>query len=332
MTTAKENPDRPASTNQGSPEDKQMTALTERVKRNHKRVSTTRQVIKRLESIAGAAELIPLHRVRQCSEYLAFNNYYQVGQIKLASANFCKVHQICSQCAQRRATKYAQDILQSVQNTKFSNLQLITLTVRNSHDLHEVLDRLYRYFKILLNRFMRRNVKDSFTRHMVGGVWTIEITYNTQTGWHPHIHGLIASTAPIYTCDVRAEWESISDGDSFICDSTPIQANDTQTIWDAVLEVSKYTLKNSTLEPEQLFEIYRALKGKQLIRRFGTFTGKDIQLNPVLTDFSEEPFYQYVLRYFAKQYKFDNGSFGHYKNAKDYQENRKWNWSQDDEQ
>jgi len=324
MNSPKENPPKPASIEEGSQNEKQMTALQERVKRNHKRVSTTRQAVKRLEAIPGAAELIPLHRIRQCSEYLAFNNYYQVKQIKLASANFCKVHQVCSQCAQRRATKYAQDILQSVQNSKFSNLQLITLTVRNSHDLHEVLGRLYQYFKILLNRFKRQNKKGSITRSMVGGVWTIEITHNPATGWHPHIHGLIASSAPIYTGDVRSEWEEISDGDSFMCDSTPIKANDTQSLWDAVLEVSKYTLKNATLEPQELFDIYRALKGKQLIRRFGTFTGKDIELNPNLTDFSEEPFYQYVLRYFTKQYKFDNASFGHYKNAKDFEENRKW--------
>lgn len=326
MNSPKENPLKPASIEEGSQEDKdlQMTQLTERVKRNHKRVTTTRQVVKLLEAIPSAAELIPLHRIRRCSEYLAFNNYYQLGKIKLASASFCKVHQICSQCAQRRATKYAQDILESAQNTKFNNLQLITLTVRNSHDLDEVLGRLYQFFKILINRFMRKNKKDSFTRLMVGGVWTIEITHNPDTGFHPHIHGLIASTAPIYTNDVRSEWEEISQGDSYICDSTPIKTNDTQSLWDAVLEVSKYTLKNATLEPEILLEVYRALKGKQLIRRFGTFTGKDIQLNPNLIDLSEQPFYQYVLRYFTKQYKFDNASFGHYENAKDFEQNRRW--------
>lgn len=324
MNSPKENPDQPASRNQGSQDEKQMTALQERVKRNHKRVSTTRQVVTRLEAIAGAAELIPLHRIRQCSEYLAFNNYYQVKQIKLASANFCKVHQVCSQCAQRRATKYAQAILESVQNTKFQNLQLITLTVRNSPDLNDALKRLYAYFNILINRFKRKNKKGSIANHFVGGVWTIEITHNPATGWHPHIHGLIASDKPIYTGYVRAEWEDISGGDSFMCDSTPIQANDTQSLWDAVLEVSKYTLKNASLEPQQLFDVYRALKGKQLIRRFGTFSGTVVELNPNLVDFENEPFYQYVLRYFTKQYKFDNHSFGHYQNAQDFKENRKF--------
>lgn len=330
MTPSKENPDRPASTNQGSQDEKQMTALPERVKRNHTRVCNTRQVVKQLEVLPMASELIPLARIRHCSDYLAFNNYYRVGQVKLASANFCKVTQICSQCAQRRATKYAQAILEAVQNSKYSDLNLITLTVRNSHDLADALDRLYEYFRILNNRWMRKNVKGSFTRHMVGGVWTIEITYSKKTGWHPHIHGLIASNAPIYTGDVRAEWENISKGDSYICDSTPVKANDTQTIWDAVLEVSKYTLKNATLPAQQLMDVYLALKGKRLIRRFGTFAGRDVILTDDIADFSQEPFYQYMFRYFAKGYEFDHGAFGHYENQADFNENRKWRFTRDE--
>jgi len=312
----KENPVQPASIEQGLQNSK-LTAFKERVNRNHTRVKATRQVVAALENIPLARWQIPLTRIRQCSDYLQFRNYYRLDTIKLASANFCKVHQVCSQCAQRRATQYATQIVEQVQASynPENHYQLITLTVRNGNDLDETLARLFRFFKILTNRYMRKNKSDSIANVMLGGVWTIEITNNGK-GWHPHIHGLIVSSCAITTKQVRAEWEDISGGDSYICDSTPIDHNDKEKLWRSIAEVSKYTLKNLELTPEHLLEVYLALKGKQLIRRFGILSGRKIQLSPNLVDYANEPFLAYLFRYFEAGYKPE--SVEHYDNEADY--------------
>ncbi len=319
------NPPQPASIVEGSELKiiKNQSALSDRVQRNLNRVYATRQAVWALKGLPNAHEIIPFHRIEHCCNYLAFNNYIDLAQIKLASANFCQVHLICSQCAQRRATLYAQEILLAVQQSNHDYLQLITLTVRNSHDLLEVLNRLFKYFKTLTNRFMRKNVKNSITNDFIGGVWTIEITYNPETGFHPHIHGLIASTKQIYTGDVRAEWESISNGDSYICDSSPINYTNEQERWKAIVEVCKYTLKNTSLPPDILLEVFQALKGKRLIRRFGTFKGKKISLEPDLIDFKNERFNHYVFQYLNNKYEHIQELDGFYQNADDFNTNRK---------
>lgn len=325
MNSPLKNPPQPPSIEEGSEskELKNMTALSERVKRNGTRKNHTLQVIDQIAQLPLANYLVPITRIKQCSDYLAFNNYYQVGQIKLASANFCKVHQICSQCAQRRGTRYGQEILKSIQETKPQFLQLITLTVKNSHDLEDSLHRLFKYFKILTNRYKRQNTKDSITNSFVGGVWSIEITYSEKHGWHPHIHGLIASKKRIYTHEVRAEWESISEGESYICDSSPVDTSTDETLFKSVAEVCKYTLKNSSLPAAELMEVYIALKGKQLIRRFGTFSGRVVQMVDI-TDFTNEPFYQYLFKFFNNKYNFNHEGFSHYDNAQDYETNKRW--------
>jgi plasmid rolling circle replication initiator protein Rep len=311
----KENPVQPASIEQGL-QDKNLTSFKERVKRNHTRVKATRQVVEAMEQLPLARWQMPLSRIRQCSDYLQFRNYYRIGKIKLSGANFCKVHQVCSQCAQRRATQYATQIVESIQASynPDHHYQLITLTVRNGNDLDETLARLFRFFKILLNRYMRKNKSDSIANVMLGGVWTIEITNNGK-GWHPHIHGLIVSSSPITTKQVRREWEDISGGDSYICDSTRIDHTDKDKLWASIAEVSKYTLKNLELTPEQLLQVYLALKNKQLIRRFGILSSRKINMIDI-ADYANEPFVAYLLKYFASGYKLENAEA--YENEADY--------------
>lgn len=316
----KENPDTPASSNQDSPQT-ELNDLVERVKRNHTRVKTTRQVVHKMLSFPESADCAKaLHRVLHCSDFLSFNHYYQLKKVKLASASFCKIPQVCSQCAQRRATKYAQKVLESIQANPAPYLQLITLTVRNSHDLANALSRLMRFFKVLNKRYTNKNVKGSFTRSMLGGIWTIEFTYNPKTGWHPHIHGLIASDKPIYTHEVRQEWKDISGGDSFICDSTAIKADNQDALWSAIAEVCKYTLKNASLPPEKLLQVYKAIKGKRLIRRFGTFSGNEISLDSDLTGYENEPFFRFTFRYFTDAYRFQHKMHQHFDNQQHFED------------
>jgi len=265
MNSPLKNPLQPASIVEGSKEENDeldQIAFKERVERNGTRKNHTLQVIEQIALIPLASQLVPITRIKQCSDYLAFNKYTRLNVIKLASANFCKVHQICSQCAQRRATKLSHAVLESVIVSKPTHLQLITLTVLNDHNLDTAMQRLFTAFKILLNRYKCKNKKGSIANSFLGGIWSIEITWSEKNGWHPHIHGLISSSKTIYTNEVRAEWKEITNGESFICDSTKVDISDHEKLFKSVKEVCKYTLKNSSLPAEKLMDFYLAVKKK----------------------------------------------------------------------
>jgi plasmid rolling circle replication initiator protein Rep len=315
------NPDAPASNNQGSVS-KVYDQLQAAVDAHTTRKKTTNQVCNSLEPLPMSGR-IPFHRIRQCNNFLKIRNYYQSNTLKLASANFCKVHQICTQCAQRRAIKYAKAVKDTVQiirgNRPESVFLFLTFTVRNSDDLAEAVNRLNKYTKILMNRFMRGNCKESIMNKINGGFYSVEITNNGST-WHPHIHMLVEATEVIYTHEVRKEWETISNGDSFMCDARPIEFADDESLFNACLEVSKYTLKNTQLTPENLLHAYHTLYGRNLVNRFGSFRGKKVTLNPELEDYADQPFYEYCFNWFDTKYRFNHDAFGHYDNQAQYEE------------
>lgn len=320
MTQIK-NPDRPASTNQGS-SSKVHDQLQTAVDAHTTRKKLTNQVCNSLEPLPMSSR-VPFHRIRQCNNFLKIRNYYQLNTLKLASANFCKVHQICTQCAQRRAIKYAKAVKDTVQVIRAARPEsvflFLTFTVRNSDDLVEAFERLNKFTTILMNRFKRGNCKDSIMQKINGGFYSVEIT-NNGTTWHPHIHMLVEATEAIYTHEVRKEWESISNGDSFMCDARPIDFTDDESLFNACLEVSKYTLKNTQLSPENLLTAYITLHGRNLVNRFGSFRGKKITLNPELEDYADQPFYEYCFNWFDTNYRFNHDAFGHYENQSDYLE------------
>lgn len=321
MMQALKNPDRPASTNQGSVS-KVFDQLQAAVDAHTTRKKTTNQVCDSLQPLPLASR-IPFHRIKKCNNFLKIRNYYQLNTLKLASANFCKVHQICTQCAQRRAIKYAKAVKDTVQIIRADNPQsvflFLTFTVRNSPDLSEAIARLNKYAQTLMNRFKRGNCKDSIMQKINGGFYSVEITHNGSS-WHPHIHMLVEATEAIYTHEVRKEWETISNGDSFMCDARPIAFTDDESLFNACLEVSKYTLKNTQLSPENLLDAYLTLHGRNLVNRFGSFRGKKITLDPELQAYADQPFYEYCFNWYERVYKFNHDAFGHYDNEADYKE------------
>jgi Replication protein len=321
MSEAKENPDRPASTNQGS-QSEVNDRLKHAVMDNSTLKETTLQVCDKLASLRLSGH-VPLYRIRECNSFLKFRNYYQIDTLKLSSANFCKVHQVCSQCARRRAMKYAKAIKDTVEilrgNHPESVFLFLTFTVRNGVHLPEAMKRLDQYMNTLMGRFKRQNVHESIMCKIYGGFYSIELTHNGTT-WHPHVHMLVEASEVIDTLQVRKEWSEISNGDSYICDARPIQFTDDQSLFNACLEVSKYTLKNTSLSPEHLLEAYINLKGKNLVNRFGSFRGKKISLLPDLDKFADQPFWEYCFNWFNRKYHFNEKASNHYDNFADYKE------------
>ncbi len=253
----------------------------------------------------------------ECGDWMRFRDYYTVGQIKLAGANFCKKHLICSLCAIRRASRLMASYLERYQVIRKTrpeiSAHLATLTVRNSHDLGEVLRHLLDSLRLLNRR--RNNKRQPSIMHTVqGGVYSVELTHDAATGWHPHVHAIWLSSDPAMheqsaTFLLRAEWEKIT-GDSFMCDIRPIQPEaglpeDIDPHAGGFAEVFKYAMKPSELGADRLIEAYPHLAGKRLIGSFGLFRGvpEPDDLADDLTALDGLPYEEFLARFVAGSYR-----------------------------
>lgn len=226
------------------------------------------------------------HRIRDCGNYLVFNHYHTVDQVRLSQASFCKTHLLCPLCAIRRGAKQVKAYLDKLEHVTSQNSNLkpymLTLTVKNGNDLGERFDHLTNSVKRLLKR-RRKALEGKANSEMLkalGGVYSYELTYSEKTGWHPHIHMVVLQdkTNPIIFNQYQAkqsqlskEWLAIT-GDSFIVDIRPIEGDPAE----GFVEVFKYALKFSDLTPEQNLSAYLTLKGKRLTGSFGAFWGVSV--------------------------------------------------------
>lgn len=246
------------------------------------------------------------HRIEACGNYLVFNHYYTVDDVRLSKASFCKTHLLCPLCAIRRGAKQVQAYLEKFEllRNESPNLKpyLLTLTIKNGHDLAERFEHLTKSVKKLLKR--RRDAKDgkgsSELLKALGGVFSYELTLS-QHGWHPHVHMVILcdqddpiqfSQAKAKDSDLSREWLAVT-GDSFIVDVRPIDGDPAE----GFIEVFKYALKFSDLSPQENLTAYLTLKARRLTGSFGLFWG--VQVPESMTDhlLDELPFIELFYKY-----------------------------------
>lgn len=246
------------------------------------------------------------HRIEACGNYLVFNHYYTVDDVRLSKASFCKTHLLCPLCAIRRGAKQVQAYLEKFQLLRNDNPRLkpymLTLTVKNGHDLSERFEHLTKSVRKLLKR--RRDAKDgkctSELLKALGGVFSYELTLSKH-GWHPHVHMVILcdqdnpiqfSQAKAKDSDLSREWLAVT-GDSFIVDVRPIDGDPAE----GFIEVFKYALKFSDLSPQENLTAYLTLKARRLTGSFGLFWG--VQVPESMTDqlLDELPYIELFYKY-----------------------------------
>ena len=193
----------------------------------------------------------------------------------------------------------------------------VTLTVRNSHNLEQVLEHLLACLRLLHRRRSRQN-QPSVMHSVEGGVYSIELTHDAATGWHPHVHAIwlvshhhSAVTDPTAWAlrELSPEWHRIT-GDSFIVHARPVDADgnlpdDIDPHAGGFAEVFKYALKPSELGVDRLIEAYPHLAGKRLIGSFGLFRGvpEPENLADDLTDFDGLPYEEFLVSFLAGKYR-----------------------------
>jgi hypothetical protein len=250
-------------------------------------------------------------RLKECGDWLRFRDYFTIGQVKLAAANFCKKHLVCGLCAIRRASRLMAAYLDrfSIIRAEWPALDpfLVTITVRNSHDLGEVLEHLLDSLRVLHRRRNRRDTP-SIMHSVAGGVYAVELTYDHSTGWHPHVHAIWLSAAELNTYALRTEWEKLT-GDSFMCDirrieAEPQQSPDIDPHAGGFAECFKYAMKPTELGADRLAIAYPELAGRRLVGSFGVFRGipEPENLADDLRGLEALPYEEFLCRYLGGTY------------------------------
>ena len=248
--------------------------------------------------------------VRDCGNALWFRHYYTIDQHKLSGGYFCQKPLICGLCAILRGSKLLASYLARLKLVQVVEPRLrpvmVTLSVRNGHDLSERLDKLRHSMKLLHGRRHLKN-QPSVMHGVAGGVFSVEVVNNGK-GWHPHAHAIwmVDQDHEAFT-DSRTwalqklspEWHAIT-GDSFIVDARPITPTDEENPYAAgFCEVFKYAVKPAELGRERLLEAFPILSGKRLVGAFGCFFGikEPAKLTDDLDAFKGLPYFEYFYRF-----------------------------------
>lgn len=259
------------------------------------------------------------HRIRDCGNYLVFNHYYTVDDVRLSKASFCKKHLLCPLCAIRRGAKQVQAYLEKLEVLRNEDPTLkpymLTLTVKNGHDLAERFEHLTKSVKTLLmrRRDALRGKTSSELSKALGGVYSYELTLS-EHGWHPHIHMVVLQRDddPIDFYKYQAkdsrlskEWLAVT-GDSFIVDIRPIQGDPAE----GFIEVFKYALKFSDLSPQENLTAFLTLNRRRLTGSFGLFWG--VEVPETMTDqlLDELPYIELFYKYTRSGYSFQGSRKG----------------------
>lgn len=215
-------------------------------------------------------------RVRDCGNYLQFRNYYTVDQVLLHRASFCDQHLLCQFCALLRGAKYTRKYMEKVElviNEKpWLKPYLVSLTIKNGPDLRERYAHIIRSMgkMMQLRRDAGKGRRETIEMSKAdGGVYNIEVKRGEGSGeWHPHVHSTWLCEEAPDSFKLSREWEEIT-GDSIIVDSRPFDDDPVS----AFLEVFAYALKFSTMEKDDLWTAFKLLRGKRMIRSFGSLFG-----------------------------------------------------------
>ena len=173
----------------------------------------------------------------------------------------CK-SRICPRCSQIRARQLAgrvSDLVREMESPRF-----LTLTVRsNDQSLQEQLRFLRRRFAV-----MRRS--ELWAYHVRGGVYTIEITFNSQTQqWHPHLHAIVDGTYFPHS-ELLHLWQHI------VGDQCGVDIRLVVGVRKISNYLAAYVAKSCDLDrlaPNELAEWAIQTHGLRLAQTFGSFHG-----------------------------------------------------------
>lgn len=178
----------------------------------------------------------------------------------------CK-SRMCPICSRRRTATVTHRVAEAVR--RMNSPRLITLTLRSSDaPLREQLLRIRRCFAEL-----RRTA--SWKQHVIGGTYTLEISYNAKRKqWHPHLH-VIADGTFFSQSLLSANWLRAT-GDSNVVDIRKVNSAK-----EAAAYIAGYVSKTSSpvrFPDEVVAEWAIETRGLRFVQQFGSLHG--VKLDP----------------------------------------------------
>lgn len=218
-------------------------------------------------------------RYENCGSFLLFNADQSKEKRKLAISNFCK-NRFCPMCSWRKSLSDAFKIAiisHWISENHKKKFIFLTLTVPNvaKSELKDSIKELNKSFNRL---FMYKEV-DQVVK---GFVRKLEVTYNEdRDDYHPHLHVMVAVNKSYFTDKTYIKhekwlqfWQKATKNPKITqVDVRAIKSDDDTSFFDAVLEIAKYTAKDSDmLKSEEVFDtFYHSLKGVRLLGYGGLF-------------------------------------------------------------
>jgi hypothetical protein len=254
------------------------------------------------EYIGGLPEQGKLSRtVWECGDYLVFRHYPALDEVRLHGAWLCRKHLLCPLCAIRRGAKALGAYLPRYEAVIASEARLkpflVTLTVKDGPDLLERFKHLQKSQRELWMRKHRQ--RGSSVDCIEAAVWSYEVKRGKGSGlWHPHLHMVAMAEVPPSAALLAAEWHEIT-GDSFIVDVRPIDQADPAS---GFLEVFKYALKFSDMEPADTYAAFSVLKGHRLVASAGLFRGIEIPTSLLDEPLDDVPYVSLFYRFLKGGY------------------------------
>lgn len=204
----------------------------------------------------------------------------------------CK-SRVCPRCSRIRARQLAVKIAAIVR--RMDAPRFLTLTMRSTdRPLRDQITHLRRRFAA-----MRRT--ESWKRHVGGGVYTIEITFNAETSqWHPHLHAIIDGSFYPHRV-ILADWETA------VGDHAGVDIRAVHGIRKLANYLAAYVAKScdlTKLDPDRLAEWAVETHGLRLAQTFGSLQNCKPQTDDL------EPLPTRMVEIDVNQLAYD-ASFGH---------------------
>lgn len=206
-----------------------------------------------------------LRRIDDCSRFpicLIAEN----GDLLLSNAR-CR-DRLCPVCARKRSYECQSLIKAAIRDA--DSLRFITLTIHaDSMSFTAAYEKLMESWRAL-----RKSKR--WKEKIRGGVWTIEVTRNPDTGyWHPHLH-LLCDGDYFDQRELSDIWRDVT-GDSFVVDIRLVKSRK-----KAAAYVAKYASKPPMMKEwpaSAICEFAQGTKGKRMLHTFGDFHGRKLEEN-----------------------------------------------------
>lgn len=252
-----------------------------------------------------------------CGNWLAFNHYYTVDQIRLSACHTCDIPLLCSFCGSRRGSKYMQKYLERFKIVMARKPHLkpvfLTLTTKNGDDLEERFKHFMASLRKLLSRrrdWLKKGRGWTEFAKAVGGVYSVETT-NKGNGWHVHMHAIVLLDDWIDREELSREWQSITRDGSKILDVRRFGkgseifdqgGNIAPKLIESFAEVFKYAVKFSDLDHSDRLHAWVTMRGKRLVGSWGEFWGVEVPPGALDDLLDDLPFMQLIYRFAGKAY------------------------------